>query len=88
MININIEFYNKETEFIEDTIFLPLPDHIVVNAMRSDGVEDINELSARMFDVTDQMKEYVVENHPEHKEKFDLYDCDFMGEYADQYEEE
>lgn len=76
MMTIDIEFYDKKTEFIADEIRILVPKNIVFTAAES---ENINYINARPFDVSEQMKEYVIQHYPEHVEKFDLYDPDFIG---------
>lgn len=85
MIKIDIEFYDKSTEFMVEYIQITLPEQIVFEAAETNDIDEINTL---MYDVSEEMKEYVIQNYLEYKEKFDLYDYNFMGEYAGQWAEE
>lgn len=76
MIQIEINFYNKKTEFIADEALVLVPKNIVFKAAET---EDISEINAYVFEVSDEMKKYIFLNYPDLKSKFDTYDFSFIG---------
>ena len=85
MITIDIEFFDKETEFIADEIRLGVPDDMVFRAVETENPEEsknISYINARPFDVTDEIKAYVIEHHPETAEKFEAYLYEFIGRHG------
>lgn len=79
MITVRIVFYNKKTRFAEDDIKIDVPDDIVFRSAKSSDVEEIN---CFMFDVSEEMKSYVIKNYPDLKEKFEQYEYDFIGRHG------
>jgi len=79
MITIDIEFYDKETEFIVEDIRIDLPEEMVFEAA---GSSDISEINSLMYDLSDDMINYVVKYHPETKEKFSMYLHSFIGRHG------
>lgn len=79
MITIEIDFYDKKTEFIADEFLLNVPERMVFAAAESTNIEYIN---ARPFDVSDDIRTYAIDHHPELKEKFLTYDYDFIGRHG------
>jgi len=79
MITIDIEFYDKETEFMVEEILFHLPEEII---FRAANTENIHEINARMFDVSSDMKDYIVQKFPAYKKQFDLYDYNFSGRHG------
>jgi hypothetical protein len=79
MITVKVKFYDRETEFMVDDIKLDMPDDIV---FRSANTTAVDELNAFMFDVSNEMKDYIVEHYPQLKEKFENYHADFIGRHG------
>jgi hypothetical protein len=94
MITIEIDFYDKKTEFIAYEKKIECPDHLVFTAVENDKFSDneldiaraenkqIDYINARPFAVTMEMKAYAIEHYPELKEKFDQYDYSFIGRHG------
>ncbi len=62
-----------------EKINLEIPDNIV---FRSANTTAIDELNAFMFDISDEMKNYILKHHPHLKEKFEIYSADFSGRHG------
>jgi len=77
MIKIEIDFYDKKTKFIVEEIEIDLPEDMVFSAAKT---RSINEINAFVFDVSEEMKAYIKEHFPELRDKFELYDYDFIGQ--------
>lgn len=94
MITINVRFYDKKTEFIADEAKIEVPYDIVLDAAEKDeytGSElaeamterkQVDYINCRPFEITDQMKKYIIKNYPETKDKFDQYLYDFIGRHG------
>ena len=79
MITVAIKFYDKNTEFIAEDVRLHLPQEIVFEAAESTNVSEINSF---MYDVSDEMKDYIIKHYPDLEKKFDLYLYDFIGRHG------
>lgn len=77
MIKIEIDFFDKKTEFIADEITINVPKDIVFEAAETDDPDD---LIGYGFDVTERMKNYIIQNYPRHAKNFELYDHSFSSE--------
>ena len=94
MITINIRFYDKKTEFIVDAKKIDAPYHLVLAAAEEDeftgdelslALEEgtqIDYINCRPFSLTEQIKTYAIERHPDLKDKFDKYTCSFIGRHG------
>ncbi|MEM6781847.1 MAG: hypothetical protein AAF569_08290 [Pseudomonadota bacterium] len=85
MIRINLEFFSKETEFLEKEFEIELPQQVIFEAAEINHADDLIGLG---YDVTPEFVAYVEKKYPEISKNFQVYDAQFTGEYADQYEEE
>ena len=76
MIKIDVEFYHKETEFIEDEYRIYVDENIVFKICNS---TDINYISARPFEMQDTLKNHILEKYDFLKTPFQKYDVYFIG---------
>jgi hypothetical protein len=88
MIRISIRFYNKKTKFIADEQKIDCPDDLVFAAAKGEELniameenQAIDYINCRPFDVSNAMKKHAIEQYPELKEKFQKYDCSFIGRH-------
>ena len=78
MIAINVEFYDRNTDFMIDEIRVEVPDDIVFRSAETTAIDEIN---AFMFDISEELKNYILEKYPHLNEKFLLYNADFSGKH-------
>lgn len=78
MITIDIEFYHHTEDYLVHKIRTDLPDDIVFDGAES---TDVNYINARPFEVTDGMKNYAIEKHPDLAQKFEENDAFFIGRH-------
>lgn len=79
MISVRLRFFDKETGFISEDALCNLSESVVFSATKS---EDIEEINAFTFDISDKMKEHVIKLYPHLSEKFEKYDSDFIGRHG------
>ena len=85
MITIDVEFYDKKTEFIADEIRLEVPDEMVFDIVEKENPierENISYINSRPFRLSESMKEYVIKKSPETKNKFHKYSHAFIGRHG------
>jgi hypothetical protein len=94
MIKIELGFFDKKTEIVVESIEIDVPDDIVFNAVKHDEFtgnefvlasannKQIDYINSRPFDVTEEMKAFVVKEHPDLEKKFDLYLHEFIGRHG------
>lgn len=93
MITITIYFYDKKTSFLVEDKKIECPDELVFEAAKRDDIENelanasetgkkIDYINCRSFEVTKEMKDYVIKHYPELKDKFDTYLSDFIGRHG------
>jgi hypothetical protein len=94
MITILIDFFDKKTKRAVDKIKISMPDEIVISAAEKDeytGEElsqamaegkHIHYINCRPFAVSDEMKAYIIERHPDLKENFEIYLHEFIGRHG------
>jgi hypothetical protein len=92
MVTVLIEFYDKKTKFIADEKKIDIPYDLILAAAKddddgnlSDAIarnQQIDYFNCRPFEVTEDMKKYVIEHYTELKEKFDQYTYSFIGRHG------
>lgn len=94
MITILIGFFDKKTELIADEKKIDVPYDLVLAAAAEDEYtgnelseamaegKQIDYINCRPFGVTEKIKTYAIEHHPELKEKFEKYIHEFIGRHG------
>lgn len=94
MITVLIDFFDKKTKRHIEELKLDVPYDIVLAAAEADEFtgdelseamaegKQIDYINCRPFDVTDDMKAYAIQHHPELKDKFDSYLHEFIGRHG------
>jgi hypothetical protein len=76
MITINLEFFSRETEFLEKEFEIQMPEEIVFKITETN---DLNEIKCFGWDATPEIINYVKKHYPEIAKEFDDYDAQFTG---------
>jgi hypothetical protein len=94
MITILVEFFDKKTKFIANEKKIEVPYDLVLAAAAGDEYtgnelseamaegKQIDYINCRPFGVTEEIKAYAIEHHPELKEKFEKYLYEFIGRHG------
>lgn len=81
-MKINLEFYSKETEFLEKEFDIEVPQKMVFEAAETTDLDDIRTL---VHDVTPDFADYVCLKYPDISQYFEIYDAQFTGSYDEEF---
>lgn len=76
MIEVTLEFYSKETEFLEKEYKIQLPQNMVFEIAKTNDTELIKCLG---WDISDEISAYVNIHYPEISKDLKIFHVQFTG---------
>ena len=76
MIDITLEFFDRQTEFLEKKFEIQMPEGMIFKITET---KDIQEIRTFGYDVTPEFIVYVQKHYSDIAQNFEFYDAQFTG---------